>query len=148
MKSIEFDKLRARVGRKFRKYCQLRDLIKLPNGDIIAHCISCPQKQRIEYSYQLKNWHSGHYFKEDRHESVALDEENVNLQCARCNHYLHGNESSYEINLRLKIGDQRFDLLKQRKNEIKIYSYGELQELDKYYSNKIKIEQKRLGVKW
>lgn len=146
--SLEFDRLRANVRRKFNKFIQLRDLIKTPSGKIIAHCISCEREKIIESSYQLKEFHAGHYFKEDRHESVALDEINVNGQCGRCNRYLNGNESAYEENLRIKYGDEEFENLRYRKNQIKKYSYGELQELDRIYSQKIKDEQKRLGQKW
>ncbi len=146
--SIEFDRLRTKVGRKFRKYIQLRDLVKKPNGDIVAHCISCNREKTIESSYQLKDFHAGHYYKEDRHESVALDEVNVNGQCSRCNRHLNGNESEYEENLRTKVGDEKFEELRYRKNQIKKYSYGELQELDRTYSLKIKEQQKRLNKKW
>jgi hypothetical protein len=142
------ESLRNKVGRKFRKYCQLRDLVKLSNGDIVAHCLADGYEEIIYSSYQLKKWHASHYWNEDRYESVALNEDNVNLCCYRCNRKLSGNKSAYEENLRTKIGDERFDELKILKNEIKKYSYGELQELDRKYSAKIKVEQERLGKKW
>jgi len=144
----DFSTLRKRVGVKFRKYCQLRDLVKFPNGNIVAKCMACGREQIINCSYDLKKWHSSHYHNEDRYESIALDEENVNLCCYTCNKIMSGNKSDYEENLRVKIGDERFEALKIRKNEIKKYSYGELQELDRLYSGKIKIEQKRLNQKW
>jgi len=147
-KSPEYDNLRNRVGRKVRKNCQLRDLVKKPNGDIVAHCNACGREQIINSSYDLKKWHSSHYWNEDKYESVALDEDNINLCCFVCNRMNGGNKSAYEENLRIKIGDERFDELKIRKNEIKIYSFGELQGLDKEYSQKIKEQQKRLGKKW
>jgi hypothetical protein len=151
MTSLEFEKLRNKVGRKFRKYIQLRDLVKKPNGDIVAHCIDCPKEEIIYSSWQLRDWVAGHYYKEKGSsgcESVALNEWNVNLQNAHCNTRMHGNEANYEINLRIKIGDERFEKLKRLKNEIKKYSFGELQELDREYSKKIKVEQERLGKKW
>lgn len=150
---LQLEKLREKVGRKFRKFIQLRDLVKLPSGDILAKCISCQGEQIIDNSYQLKYWHAGHYFKEkgiSGSESVALDEDNVHLQCARCNIHLNGNESNYEENLRRKIGNERFVLLQQKRREIKKYSLGELQELDRFYSAKLKTESKRLddrGIK-
>ena len=145
------EKLRNKVRRKFNKFIQLRDLEVLPNGDIRAKCISCGRKENIDISYQLKDWHAGHYFREkgsDKRESVALDEVNVNLQCAKCNKYLSGNESNYQIGLIRKYGQKEFDNLVIRSNQIKIYSYGELEELDKRYSKKIKEQQERINKKW
>lgn len=142
------NKLRANVGRKVRKYCQLRDLIIKPNGDIVAHCIACGREQIIRSSYELKKWHSSHFWNEDRYESVALHEWNINLCCFVCNRINGGNKSTYQENLRIKIGDKNFEELSILKNETKIYSYGELQMIDKIYSDKIKKEQSRLGKKW
>ena len=146
--SIERDRLRAKVGRKFRKFIQLRDLVKLPNGDIVAKCMACGREEIIHSSFQLKKWHASHYWNEDRYECVALDEINVNLCCYTCNRLNGGNKSLYEENLRTKVGDEKFEELRYRKNQIKIYSYGELQELDRVYSLKIKEQQKRLNKKW
>ena len=146
--SLDHERLRKRVGVKFRKFIQLRDLKVKPDGSIVAKCISCGKEEIIYNSYQLKKFHAGHYFKEDRYESVALDEVNVNGQCNRCNRYLNGNESAYQEKLIKKFGIRMFNDLMVRKNGIRKYSYGELQELDRIYSRKIKEEQLRLGKKW
>ena len=148
MKSREYELLYNRCYRKVKKYCQLRDLVKKPNDDIIAHCTACGREEIIDSSYQLKKWHSSHYWNADKYKSVIFHEWNINLCDYVCNKIMSGNKSNYQENLRIKIGDENFNELNRLRSEIKRYSFGELQELDRLYSKKIKEQQTRLGKKW
>ena len=140
-----YEKLLKNVQRNCNKYIQLRDLF-VSLGDVIATCISCKKMKVIRTSYDLKDFHAGHYFLENKYSSIRFDERNISGQCYRCNKRLSGNLAEYEINLIQKIGKKEFEQLNIDKNNIKKWSVKELEELNKYFLKKIKEEKKRLNV--
>lgn len=144
----ELEKLLKRVKANCNKFIQLRDLIKSESGEIIAKCISCKRMKVINISYDLKDFHAGHYFLENKWSSLRFDERNISGQCFVCNRKLHGNLAEYEIELIKKIGKDEFEQLNIDKNNIKKWNYKELEELNRYFLEKIKIEKKRLDVKF
>ena len=145
------NKLLNRVKRNCNKYIQLRDLIKTSSGEILAKCIACKRMWIINTTYDLKNCHAGHFFLENKYSSVRFDEVNLNMQCAKCNtpapKGMSGNLAEYQIGLIEKWGEKEFDELKIRKDQIKKWSYKELEELNKYFLEKVKIEKIRLGLR-
>jgi hypothetical protein len=50
---------------------------------------------------------AGHFW----HAVLDFDEENINGQCVRCNHWLSGNLASYSVYLLNKLGKKGFDAL-------------------------------------
>ena len=144
------DKLLNRVKRNCNKYVQLRDLIKTSSGEILAKCISCNRTWIINNSYDLKNCHAGHFYLENKYASVRFDLINLNMQCSKCNtpapRGMSGNLAEYEIGLIKKVGQEEFDNLKIRKDQIKKYSFKELEELNKKFLELIRQEKIRLGL--
>jgi hypothetical protein len=69
---------------------------------------------------------------------VRFDEDNVHLQCERCNSFLSGNLIEYRANLISKIGQERFDQLEARARVTRKFTKDELKEIIKTYKNKIK----------
>ena len=141
------DKVQSYVN----KYIRLRDL-QIVDGKIIGACISCENQWVVQtYSNNSimngRQWHAGHYFNTDQYESVRFDEDNIHLQCNRCNHYKSGNKTMFKDGLLRKIGDDRFDSLQLRKNIIHKYQFNELEFLLKEYQHKCKTEARRLGIK-
>jgi len=59
----------------FNKYIRERDKEQ--------PCISCKQKP--------KKVNAGHFWNANNHWNVRFDEDNVHVQCERCNSYLSGN---------------------------------------------------------
>lgn len=152
IESRQKEKLENRVRYWCHLYIRLRDLIKEKDGKIWGKCISCNKVWEVTLFsdrsiYNGSKWVASHYFLEDRNASVRYDEDNIHLGCEHCNKRLSGNLAEYEVNLRKKLGDKRFDELVFRKNQLKKYSYGELEELKEHYQFKAKEEAKRLGVK-
>ena len=101
----------------FNKYIRLRD-----KGQV---CISCQKKPLKE--------NAGHYFNANNHWNVRFDEDNVHLQCERCNSFLSGNLIEYRANLITKIGQERFDQLEARARVTRKFTKDELKELIKKY---------------
>lgn len=142
----------ANAVKWFNKFICLRDLEKLPSGEIKGNCISCGEEwEAILYSDKSimngKKWHAGHYWKSDRHESVRFNEWNVNGQNSYCNRYKSGDEANYEVGLIKKISEEKFEELKFLKNQIKKNSIIDYENIIKKYKEKAKIEAERLGIK-
>jgi hypothetical protein len=106
----------------FNKYIRERDKEQ--------PCISCKQKP--------KKVNAGHFWNANNHWNVRFDEDNVHVQCERCNSYLSGNLLEYRTNLCLKIGQERFDQLEARARVTRKFTKDELKELIKTYKQKIK----------
>jgi hypothetical protein len=101
----------------FNKYIRERDKDEL--------CISCKQKPKKE--------NAGHFYNANNHWNVRFDEDNVHLQCERCNSFLSGNLIEYRANLISKIGQERFDQLESRARLTRKFTKDELKELVKKY---------------
>jgi hypothetical protein len=104
----------------FNKYIRERDKDEL--------CISCRQKPKKE--------NAGHFYNANNHWNVRFDEDNVHLQCERCNSFLSGNLIEYRANLISKIGQERFDQLEARARITRKFTKDELKELIKKYKKK------------
>ena len=106
----------------FNKYIRERDKDEL--------CISCKQKP--------KKVNAGHFWNANNHWNVRFDEDNVHVQCERCNSYLSGNLLEYRTNLLTKIGAERFNQLEARARITRKFTKDELKELIKKYKEKYK----------
>lgn len=148
--SLEREKNKLRNW--FNLYCRLRDMRTDDNGFIYYLCCACGKKMEVvlfsdRSIYNGRQHHASHYANTDKYASVEFDEDNVNLSCAQCNRRLHGNKDAYEINLRKKIGDERFDALVFRKNQIWKPGILEIEDLIRVYKHKAKTEAERLRIK-
>ena len=104
----------------FNKYIRERDKAQL--------CISCGS--------QPKKVNAGHFWNANNHWNVRFDEDNVHVQCERCNSFLSGNLLEYRTNLLTKIGAERFNQLEARARITRKFTKDELKELIKKYKEK------------
>jgi hypothetical protein len=102
----------------FNKYVRTRD-----QGLV---CISCGKDNANQ---------AGHYFPVKGFSALRFHEWNVNLQCAGCNMYLHGNMGLYRVGLVNKIGESAVNELEAIAigQRIKKWDRGELEELINKY---------------
>ena len=105
----------------FNKYIRERDKAQ--------PCISCGSQPKKE--------NAGHFFNANNHWNVRFDEDNVHLQCERCNSFLSGNLIEYRANLITKIGQERFNQLESKARVTRKFTKDELKELIKKYKKKI-----------
>lgn len=114
----------------FNEFIRLRDKDK--------PCVSCDAEPG---KYTMS---AGHYFPAGSNKNIRFDEDNVHGQCwYNCNKNKHGNLSEYLPRLIQRIGQERFDALKQRKNTPRKYTIPELKGMIEYYKLKVK-ELKKL----
>lgn len=69
------------------------------------YCITCKEEGKMVPSEQ-----AGHFY----HNVLDFDEENVNGQCIRCNHFKSGNLAPYSNYLLKKLGKKKFEELNIR----------------------------------
>lgn len=100
-------------------------------------CISCEQKP--------KKINAGHYFSAGGHSNVRFNEDNVHLQCEKCNQFLSGNLLNYQIGIEKRIGGERLLQLHELAHVIKKWTIEELQEINTVYKEKLK-ELKKLYI--
>lgn len=105
----------------FNKYIRERDKAQ--------PCISCGSQPKKE--------NAGHFWNANNHWNVRFDEDNVHLQCERCNSFLSGNLIEYRANLISKIGQERFEQLEAKARVTRKFTKDELKELIKKYKKKI-----------
>jgi hypothetical protein len=107
----------------FNKFIRERDKGQL--------CISCEQKP--------KKINAGHYFSAGGHSNVRFNEDNVHLQCEKCNQFLSGNLLNYQIGIEKRIGGERLLKLHELAHVTKKWTIEELKEIIKIYKEKLKI---------
>ncbi len=113
----------------FNKFIRERDKGQL--------CISCEQKP--------KKINAGHYFSAGGHSNLRFNEDNVHLQCEKCNQFLSGNLLNYQIGIEKRIGGQRLLELHEQAHIEKKFTIEELREINEIYKQKIK-ELKKLYI--
>ncbi len=148
----ELERAHDRLTVWFNKFIVLRDLIRTESGRIYGVCIACKKELPVELFLDRsimngRKLHASHYFNSDRFASVRYYEDNLHLSCYNCNKNLHGSKEHYQPNLVKKIGEERFDLLVQTKNQIKHWNIIELDELTNVYRKKASKEADRLKIK-
>ena len=127
-----------KTKRIFNKFIRERDSAKSVSGQKIVTCICCGKMWVLETTQDKKDYHAGHYWREDKFASVRFDERNVNGCCVHCNKHLHGNLAEYQIHLVEKIGQDEFDSLNIKRHTLKHWTIPELKELQEIYKQKLK----------
>jgi hypothetical protein len=117
MKEKSLPKLQEAAQKVFNKWVRQRD-----EGE---PCISCGS---------FKANQAGHYFSQKCFSIVRYDETNVNLQCASCNLFKHGNGPEYRIGLVRKYGEDAVKELEERAmRKVHKFTRSELEEIIKKY---------------
>jgi hypothetical protein len=128
IKKVKIKTLKDKLWKIFALYIKYRDT----NGDGFGHCISCGD--RLHY----KQSNAGHFIPKAQGNSIYFDEDNVHMQCVRCNLTLCGNQYRYGKALRLKIGDEAVEAIYKRAEVIKKITEPEYRLLIEHYSGLLK----------
>lgn len=118
-------KLKQDLQKVFNAYIRKRDEGK--------PCISCGLHKPLQ---------AGHYFAVSGYDGLRFDEDNVHGECAGCNCFNESHLILYGENLKGRIGEDRYEALKQRAKDYKQFgnkwSRGELEELLILYKNNLR----------
>lgn len=119
-------KLKKQLQALANKHARLRDCF----GEGGGACISCGQW----FPYALLD--GGHYIPTTV-SSTRFNEVNINIQCHKCNRFLHGNIRGYFRGMEAKYGRQRLDDLEASAGPRK-WTRDELLAMKEYYKEKIR----------
>ena len=89
-------------------------------------CISCGSPNANQ---------AGHWISVRQSSALRFNEWNINLQCAGCNLYKHGNQAMYRIGLVNKLGEEAVRGLETIALNLKVYKWSreELNNIIKTY---------------
>lgn len=79
----------------FSKFIRQREI----NEHGLTTCFTCGAVN------EWHQFHAGHYIPKSISLSLRFDERNVNIQCAGCNTFKHGNLTQYALALKRKYGE-------------------------------------------
>lgn len=115
---------------RLKKVCHLY----IRTRDAMLGCISCG-------TMESKKWDAGHYIPSHRGAKHRYSELNINKQCCACNdgNKLSGNLTLYRIGLVKKIGAEAVEEIERTAHDIKRWTIPEMQELERYYKNKLEL---------
>ena len=124
-KTKSLPKLKADLQKVFNAYIRARDEGK--------PCISCGLMKELQ---------CGHFFAVKGYDGLRFDEENTAGECSSCNCFNESHLIGYSINLKDRLGLDRFNDLIERAAEYKRNGYkwsrSELLELIEIYKEKLK----------
>jgi hypothetical protein len=101
------NQLDDKLWKLFSKWTRLLNA----DDDGWVNCYTCGKKAHY------KEMQAGHYLKSS-YKGVKFDPQNVKPQCARCNLYLNGFQSSFAIHLEQEYGSGILQALEQRKFDV------------------------------
>ena len=111
----------------FSKYIRLKDAI-----DGRVSCFTCGKGMY----WQKDGAEAGHFQGRSKY-STRWDEDNVKVQCTRCNKWRHGALDMYAINLD-KIRKGLAEELVQRGHTLRKFSTAELEEMETHYREQVR----------
>lgn len=105
--------------------------------DAGLECVSCGCDMRN------RKGNASHYFSVGSYPNLRIDEDNVHNGCVPCNQHKGGNLIEYGLRLPLRIGQERFEALKERRQQELKLTLPEIKELILDYRNRIRELKKK-----
>ena len=84
------------------------------------------------------DFHAGHFLESGNNPKIRYYEDNIHGQRSHCNLFKGGDSGDYEINLRVRIGDERVNRLKELKGGTVKRTADDYREIESYYKAKLK----------
>ena len=125
---MSIESLKNKAQKIVNLFIRLRDA-KIRNGKLYATCLTCGREWELITATDKRKYHSGHYFKEHQFSPVRYEHDNMRGQCSVCNKDQHGQMGIFKRNLILEIGQERFDILNYKRNQIKKWTALELEQV-------------------
>lgn len=123
--------LKAKLDTVFSIYIRVRDSVESGDGRM-GVCITC--KNPVGATGQ-RTGQAGHFVSR-RFNSTRYDEQNVHLQCARCNMWGAGEQYLYSLEVDKLYGAGTAEKLHQKSREVKKFTTTELLEMIQTYRQK------------
>lgn len=119
-------KLKKELDKWFSLYIRLR----YASVDGITKCFTC---DKIAH---YKRMHAGHFMSR-RHHATRWNEENVQVQCPKCNLFGQGEQYTFGKLLDIRVGDGTSEELQELSRTTVKYMRHEYDEMIKFYKEKV-----------
>ncbi len=124
MKTIS--KLKKDLDKVFSLYIRLRYASK----DGIVKCFTCDK------TAHYKKMHAGHFMSR-KHHATRWNEDNVQVQCPKCNLFGQGEQYAFGKLLDIRIGDGKAEELQELSRTTVKYMRFEYEDMIKHYKEKV-----------
>jgi len=119
-------KLKKDLDKVFSLYIRLRNASK----DGIVECWTCGK------TAHYKKMHAGHFMSR-KHHATRWNEENVQVQCPRCNLFGQGEQYTFGKLLDVRIGEGKSEELQELSRTTVKYMRFEYEDMIKHYKEKV-----------
>lgn len=124
MKSIS--KLKKELDKWFSLFIRLRNASK----DGIVECWTCGK------TAHYKKMHAGHFMSR-KHHATRWNEENVQVQCPKCNLFGQGEQYTFGKLIDVRIGEGKSEELQELSRTTVKYMRHEYEDMIKFYKEKV-----------
>ena len=124
MKTIS--KLKKELDKWFSLFIRLRNASK----DGIVECWTCGK------TAHYKKMHAGHFMSR-KHHATRWNEENVQVQCPRCNLFGQGEQYTFGKLIDVRIGEGKSEELQELSRTTVKYMRHEYEDMIKFYKEKV-----------
>ncbi len=124
MKTIS--KLKKELDKWFSLFIRLRNASK----DGIVECWTCGK------TAHYKKMHAGHFMSR-KHHATRWNEENVQVQCPKCNLFGQGEQYTFGKLIDVRIGEGKSEELQELSRTTVKYMRHEYEEMIKFYKEKV-----------
>jgi len=127
---------KAKKTKLKKELMSLQDYLKIANKYIRLRdkdkgCISCGKALTSKFD-------AGHFLSVGSYPNLRFNEDNVHGQCVYCNQHQHGNQIEYGLRLPLRISQDAYNRLMNKRGDALKLTLDEIKELIKIYKTKIK----------
>jgi len=130
-KKVTISSLKKKVWVLFSQYIRMRDCLKTTGCKEWGLCITCGKR------YHIKLLQAGHFIP-GRHNANLFSEKGTHAQCYNCNINLRGNTLEYRRKVIELYGEGADEKLEADAQGIKKFTIQDLEELSKFYKDRIK----------
>mgnify|MGYP003149287500 FL=1 len=124
MKTIS--KLKKELDKWFSLFIRLRNASK----DGIVECWTCGK------TAHYKKMHAGHFMSR-KHHATRWNEENVQVQCPKCNLFGQGEQYTFGKLIDVRIGEGKSEELQELSRTTVKYMRHEYEDMIKFYKEKV-----------
>jgi len=119
-------KLKKELDKWFSLFIRLRNASK----DGIVECWTCGK------TAHYKKMHAGHFMSR-KHHATRWNEENVQVQCPRCNLFGQGEQYTFGKLIDVRIGEGKSEELQELSRTTVKYMRHEYEDMIKFYKEKV-----------
>ena len=119
-------KARSKAWDAMSQYIRQKDAV-----DGYSKCVTCGNVNHY------KKHHAGHFIPQSQGNAVRFEENNVHVQCLRCNVHLGSNGPEYYTFMLDTYGQEEIDRLRALSNTTVKYTIADLQELEQKFKQKL-----------